>query len=108
MCDTVVLIPLSFCAFNVSCLFNGLIYYNQWDELRWWQLVCVMIGVSLTVCGVLCLTWRRSGNAANIQEETVLEHEGYGAIPTSDDRRALFSNDDHHRADPVETTPLIA
>ncbi|OAD66694.1 hypothetical protein PHYBLDRAFT_99255, partial [Phycomyces blakesleeanus NRRL 1555(-)] len=56
LCDTVMLVPLSFCAFNVSTLFNGLVYYDQWDRLQWWQLVCVLVGVSLTVVGVVFLS----------------------------------------------------
>lgn len=58
LCDTMTLIPLSFCAFNVSCLFNGLVYYNQWDRFRWWQLMYVMSGVVVTIFGVLLLSWQ--------------------------------------------------
>ncbi|KAJ2959504.1 hypothetical protein NQZ79_g5017 [Umbelopsis isabellina] len=60
LCDTVILIPLSFCTFNVSCLFNGLVYYNQWGRLFWWQILCVMIGIVILVSGVLILSWRTS------------------------------------------------
>ncbi|KAI9322630.1 hypothetical protein BX666DRAFT_1848832 [Dichotomocladium elegans] len=105
LCDTVVLIPLSFCAFNVSCLFNGLIYYNQWDQLRWWQLLYVLIGVTLTVCGVICLSWRKgSSTAASRQEETVLasSSENYGTISS----RPHVS--DVHEARPTESSPLLS
>ncbi|KAI8075058.1 hypothetical protein BC940DRAFT_287327 [Gongronella butleri] len=81
LCDTVVLIPLSFCAFNVSCLFNGLVYYDQWNRLFWWQLLLVMVGVTITVSGVLVLSWR-SGSWARLkqgQEETVIQSE-YAAL----------------------------
>lgn len=61
LCDTVILIPLSFCSFNVSCLFNGLVYYNQWSRLFWWQILCVMIGIVILVSGVLILSWRTNG-----------------------------------------------
>jgi uncharacterized membrane protein len=60
LCDTVILIPLSFCTFNVSCLFNGLVYYNQWERLFWWQILCVMVGIIILVSGVLILSWRTS------------------------------------------------
>lgn len=56
------LVPLSFCAFNVSCLFNGLVYYNQWDRFRWWQLMYVMFGVIVTIFGVLLLSWQQQQN----------------------------------------------
>jgi hypothetical protein len=63
------MIPLSSCTFNVSCLFNGLVYYDQWDRLRWWQLLCVMLGVAVTICGVLLISWRSS--ASHLVEEEV-------------------------------------
>ncbi|RHZ79634.1 hypothetical protein Glove_143g61 [Diversispora epigaea] len=60
MCDTVILVPLSFCTYNVSTIFNGLVYYNQWDKLRWYQILLVIIGISILLCGVLVLSWRKS------------------------------------------------
>ncbi|KAF9981490.1 hypothetical protein BGZ65_003871 [Modicella reniformis] len=57
-CDTVLLVPLSFCAYNVSCLFNGLVYYNQWGLLQWWQILLILIGISQVLIGVLVLAWR--------------------------------------------------
>ncbi|KAL0078310.1 hypothetical protein F4703DRAFT_1906096 [Phycomyces blakesleeanus] len=74
LCDTVMLVPLSFCAFNVSTLFNGLVYYDQWDRLQWWQLVCVLVGVSLTVVGVVFLSWcvNPIASVAVVQEQ---EHD---------------------------------
>ncbi|KAI8338953.1 hypothetical protein BC941DRAFT_460551 [Chlamydoabsidia padenii] len=74
LCDTVILIPLSSCAFNVSCLFNGLVYYNQWSRLYWWQLLVVMVGVAITISGVLLLSWRAAGwaitNPDNLDNES--------------------------------------
>ncbi|KAI1319793.1 hypothetical protein EDD11_003178 [Mortierella claussenii] len=58
LCDTVLLVPLSFCAYNVSCLFNGLVYYDQWGRLNWWQILLVLFGISLVLIGVLVLAWR--------------------------------------------------
>jgi hypothetical protein len=65
------LIPLSFCAFNVSCLFNGLVYYNQWDRFRWWQLMYVMFGVIVTIFGVLLLSWQSSNNKSNVTTDEI-------------------------------------
>ncbi|CAO3659067.1 hypothetical protein G6F70_006494 [Rhizopus microsporus] len=56
LCDTIILVPLNFCSFNVSCLFNGLVYYNQWDRLYWWQIVAVLFGIFFLVCGVLVIS----------------------------------------------------
>jgi hypothetical protein len=92
----VVLIPLSSCAFNVSCLFNGLVYYNQWNRLFWWQLLLVMVGVTITISGVLLLSWRADGwHGTQVQEETVVQQEivapYYAAIPNSDDEEQSTS-----------------
>ncbi len=60
LCDTVILVPLSFCTYNVSTIFNGLVYYNQWSRLYWWQIFFVTLGICILLCGVLILSWRRS------------------------------------------------
>ncbi|KAI8390833.1 uncharacterized protein BYT42DRAFT_591670 [Radiomyces spectabilis] len=73
LCDTVILVPLSSCAFNVSCLFNGLVYYDQWSRLRWEQIIMVTLGVSLIICGVLILSWRGGTSTAHLQENTATE-----------------------------------
>ncbi|KAI8092535.1 magnesium transporter NIPA-domain-containing protein [Halteromyces radiatus] len=57
LCDTIILVPLNFCSFNVSCLFNGLVYYNQWDRLYWWQVVLVLAGIVILVWGVLIISF---------------------------------------------------
>ncbi|KAF9900198.1 hypothetical protein EC991_007783 [Linnemannia zychae] len=62
LCDTVLLVPLSFCAYNVSCLFNGLVYYNQWGRLYWWQILLILFGISQVLIGVLVLAWRPAGD----------------------------------------------
>ncbi|KAL7310432.1 hypothetical protein PS15m_009936 [Mucor circinelloides] len=67
LCDTVIMIPLSSCTFNVSCLFNGLVYYDQWNRIIWWHLVLVMFGVAVTICGVLLISWKPS--AKLVEEE---------------------------------------
>ncbi|KAI9360081.1 magnesium transporter NIPA-domain-containing protein [Pilaira anomala] len=56
LCDTIILVPLNFCSFNVSCLFNGLVYYNQWDRLFWWQVIAVLVGIAILVWGVLVIS----------------------------------------------------
>ncbi|KAI8391226.1 uncharacterized protein BYT42DRAFT_556104 [Radiomyces spectabilis] len=60
LCDTIILVPLNFCSFNVSCLFNGLMYYNQWDQLFWWQVVAVLSGIVILVYGVLVIFFQPS------------------------------------------------
>ncbi|CAO3679522.1 unnamed protein product [Umbelopsis vinacea] len=69
LCDTVILVPLNFCSFNVSCLFNGLVYYDQWERLFWWQIVCVLFGIVILVSGVLVLSWRSMSGAIFLDDD---------------------------------------
>ncbi|GAB5591746.1 hypothetical protein Unana1_06646 [Umbelopsis nana] len=69
LCDTVILVPLNFCSFNVSCLFNGLVYYDQWERLFWWQIVCVLFGIVILVSGVLVLSWRSMTGAIFLDDD---------------------------------------
>ncbi|KAF9569913.1 hypothetical protein EC968_002438 [Mortierella alpina] len=69
LCDTVLLVPLSFCAYNVSCLFNGLVYYNQWGRLYWWQILLVLFGISQVLIGVLVLAWRPSSSTSSAEDD---------------------------------------
>lgn len=73
LCDTIILVPLNFCSFNVSCLFNGLVYYNQWDRLYWWQVLTVMIGIAILVCGVLVISLQPTPAAIQLPED-ILDH----------------------------------
>ncbi|KAF9203042.1 hypothetical protein BGZ49_006872 [Haplosporangium sp. Z 27] len=68
LCDTVLLVPLSFCSYNVSCLFNGLVYYDQWGRLYWWQILLVLFGISQVLIGVLVLAWRPTAEEYNDQD----------------------------------------
>lgn len=69
LCDTVLLVPLSFCAYNVSCLFNGLVYYNQWGRLYWWQILLILFGISQVLIGVLVLAWRPAAGEDYMDED---------------------------------------
>jgi hypothetical protein len=54
------LIPLSFCTYNASTIFNGLVYYDQWGLLYGWQIFLVILGICILLYGVLVLSWRRT------------------------------------------------
>ncbi|EIE86544.1 hypothetical protein RO3G_11255 [Rhizopus delemar RA 99-880] len=73
LCDTVIMIPISACVFNVSCLFNGLVYYDQWDRFTWYQLSLTMVGVAITIGGVLLISYKSSGIL--VEEEIVQDEE---------------------------------
>lgn len=65
LCDTIILVPLNFCSFNVSCLFNGLVYYNQWERLFYWQVLAVLFGIALLVYGVLVISLQPSTSTSS-------------------------------------------
>ncbi|KAF9299574.1 hypothetical protein BGZ74_008851 [Mortierella antarctica] len=93
LCDTVLLVPLSFCAYNISCLFNGLVYYDQWGRLFWWQILLVLFGISQVLVGVLVLAWRPTeeySDEANDQEEATLLLPN-ASRPSTPRHGALFS-----------------
>ena len=76
------MIPLSSCTFNVSCLFNGLVYYDQWNRIAWWHLLLVMVGVAITISGVLLISWKPSAELLEEPIEILVEddHERTGLL----------------------------
>lgn len=72
LCDTIILVPLNFCSFNVSCLFNGLVYYNQWERLFYWQVLAVLFGIGLLVYGVLVISLQPSNSATSGDSNSTL------------------------------------
>ncbi|KAG0198345.1 hypothetical protein BGX28_008240 [Mortierella sp. GBA30] len=96
LCDTVLLVPLSFCAYNVSCLFNGLVYYNQWGRLYWWQILLVLFGISQVLIGVLVLAWRPAAMGDDYGDEDSDGDEATlllpnGSRPTTPRHSRVFS-----------------
>ncbi|KAI9019586.1 hypothetical protein CLU79DRAFT_757994 [Phycomyces nitens] len=84
LCDTIILVPLNFCSFNVSCLFNSLVYYNQWDRLFWWQVVAVLVGIAILVCGVLVISWQPLDSRPDYSKSTQEDADGQPWKPKSD------------------------
>lgn len=66
------MIPLSNCTFNISCLFNGLVYYDQWSRIIWWHLLLVMLGALITVSGVILISIKSTGVNNLMEEEAVV------------------------------------
>ncbi|KAI9481324.1 MAG: magnesium transporter NIPA-domain-containing protein [Benjaminiella poitrasii] len=81
LCDTVIMIPLSSCTFNLSCLFNGLVYYDQWNRIIWWHLILVFTGAAITVCGVFMISLKSpTVNTLIEEEEEVIVNAAYTMI----------------------------
>ncbi|KAK4510709.1 uncharacterized protein ATC70_005142 [Mucor velutinosus] len=103
LCDTMVLIPLSFCAFNVSCLFNGLVYYNQWHRFEVWQLMNVIFGVIVTVFGVLLLSWQQEHKSGADEIGTLLSETDRLAAAVDEDgfdeEQIVYTEEDYDDED---------
>ncbi|KAJ1652438.1 hypothetical protein IWQ61_007226 [Dispira simplex] len=56
LCDTLILAPLAFCSYNLSTLFNGLVYYDQIGVFSPLQLGLVILGATLLSTGVVILS----------------------------------------------------
>ncbi|GBC07519.1 hypothetical protein RclHR1_07500004 [Rhizophagus clarus] len=89
MCDTVILVPLSFCAYNAFTIFNGLVYYDQWNRLYGWQIFLVILGIFILLSGVLVLSWRRSSapedGLLTGEDRVLLGHDVEGLTELYDD-----------------------
>lgn len=133
LCDTIILVPLNFCSFNVSCLFNGLVYYNQWDRLYWWQVICVLFGIAILVCGVLVISLQPApiqlpedldDNSSLLSRTRSLSSnysQPFLKVASSLDEegvcvkkarwwtrmKSLYKGDQHHQQQPDENTGLL-
>lgn len=85
------MIPLSSCTFNVSCLFNGLVYYDQWNRIIWWHLLLVMLGVLITICGVIMISVKSASTTTLIEEEVVVVNTVMDNNP--DEHTSLLGSD---------------
>ncbi|OBZ91676.1 putative magnesium transporter NIPA8 [Choanephora cucurbitarum] len=77
LCDTIILVPLNFCSFNVSCLFNGLVYYNQVNRLYWWQLLAVFFGIIILICGVLIISLQQQPAPIMLSDDVSSNYSDY-------------------------------
>jgi hypothetical protein len=58
--STSVLYPLVFCIYNIIAILDGLIYFNQADQLSALHACLVALGTVILLSGVLALSWRLS------------------------------------------------
>ncbi|ODV95456.1 hypothetical protein PACTADRAFT_42131, partial [Pachysolen tannophilus NRRL Y-2460] len=50
--STSVLYPLVFCVYNITNIINGLIFFNQWEVITYWELFNICLGSILVFIGV--------------------------------------------------------
>ncbi|ODQ65135.1 hypothetical protein NADFUDRAFT_35309, partial [Nadsonia fulvescens var. elongata DSM 6958] len=58
ICSTSVLYPLVFCIYNITTIFNGLIYFEQVSKLSHAQFSLIVLGTFFVLLGVIALSWR--------------------------------------------------
>ena len=58
--STSVLYPLVFCIYNIIAILDGLIYFDQTDEITPLQACLIALGTVILLSGVLALSWRLS------------------------------------------------
>jgi hypothetical protein len=58
--STSVLYPLAFCIYNIIAILDGLIYFDQADQLSALHASLVALGTVILLSGVLALSWRLS------------------------------------------------
>ncbi|KAJ1968073.1 hypothetical protein IWQ62_001471 [Dispira parvispora] len=63
LCSTLLIAPLTFCSYNVVTLPNGIVYYDQLDQMHAYQLALVIVGTIILSVGVFVLSWALSYRA---------------------------------------------
>ncbi|OCF32939.1 hypothetical protein I316_05276 [Kwoniella heveanensis BCC8398] len=89
--------PLAFCFFNLSSIFDGLVFYDQFDRLRTYQIVLVSLGVAVLLLGVWVVSAVQSDAGVDVgtwvedeEDGSVMDVDGLGEeqIATNDDLEA--------------------
>lgn len=58
--STSVLYPLVFCVYNIIAILDGLIYFDQMNQLTLRSALLIALGTAILLSGVLALSWRLS------------------------------------------------
>ncbi|KAK4705451.1 magnesium transporter, partial [Phenoliferia sp. Uapishka_3] len=92
--------PLAFCAYNLSSIITGLIYYDQWDMLSSLQIGLVSLGTVILLAGV----WIVSNKAERKEaKEKSLSHTQFGALAFTEEPQ---SDGDESDADSILSGPV--
>jgi len=92
--DPTLVCPLAFCFYNLSSILNGLMYFDQFDQLSSKQLFLVCLGICILLVGVICVS---------IQEEDEADAGMMGMQIQDGDWTAT----DNTQTGPVPSSPLI-
>ncbi|KZT02702.1 uncharacterized protein LAESUDRAFT_661136 [Laetiporus sulphureus 93-53] len=61
LADPTVICPLAFCLYNLSSIFNGLVYFDQFSLLSTMQLLLVLLGILILLAGVWIVSFPPTG-----------------------------------------------
>ncbi|KAH9937702.1 uncharacterized protein B0H18DRAFT_1091789 [Fomitopsis serialis] len=61
LADPTVVCPLAFCFYNLSSIFNGLVYFDQFSVLSNKQLILVLVGIVILLAGVGIVSFPPAG-----------------------------------------------
>ncbi|OWB81107.1 hypothetical protein B5S32_g5461 [[Candida] boidinii] len=93
--STSILYPLVFCVYNMTNIGNGLIFYNQLNEVLGWNGILILLGTILVIAGVFILSYVSSSFSSsnnNITSDNKLNSAS--ATPLLQDEIAAFANYD--------------
>ncbi|KAG8781348.1 hypothetical protein FRC16_002884 [Serendipita sp. 398] len=62
LADPTLVCPLAFCFYNLSSIFNGLVYYDQLALLSTFKLCMVLLGITVLLLGVWAVSMQPGGN----------------------------------------------
>lgn len=63
LADPTLVCPLAFCFYNLSSIFNGLVYYDQFALLSPLKLSMVLLGITILLLGVWAVSMQPSGGS---------------------------------------------
>ncbi|KAJ1914208.1 hypothetical protein H4219_004891 [Mycoemilia scoparia] len=88
LCNTVILVPIVFSCNLVTAFFNGLVYFNQFNQLGAPRVVAISIGLLILLFGVFLLSQGDSAKS-NAESECCASQLSYAAEILDDDERSI-------------------
>lgn len=80
LADPTLVCPLAFCFYNLSSIFNGLVYYDQFSLLSRKHLILVLTGIAILLAGVWIVSMPAQGGGGGVEIGTWREgDESLGA-----------------------------
>ncbi|TFY54775.1 hypothetical protein EVJ58_g8661 [Rhodofomes roseus] len=109
LADPTVICPLAFCLYNLSSIFNGLVYFNQFSVLSKKQLILVLVGIVILLAGVWIVSFPPAGGySIDIGAWTAGENEEDESVPLLQSDMSEGESEDEHEQHDDEPLPMHA